>query len=294
MPQQVKGPPLSPLPRPPGRRSIVKRFRDKCIEYQLKRDQRRFGPISQANVHNQHNCPLLNLPAELRNAIWELAILPYYDTKKHVFTHIYDRSLDVYPDRSVLAASRSIRTETQAIYDHAVARFWAESSLRLTRLFPSSPWDKPRTHVIPHIDWLNENSLGKVTSLVLPSEQVVSFPHPYHSPTLTFHNGTWCGRWQRRPSLASVETRYVVLFEKKERGVMKSLVKDVQHERLQNNVVDGDGGPYDSPLEALMFPENTDKEVLRAVQRVACSEKLTKRILKAMVYFQWYTCDRYW
>ena len=297
MPPQQQGPLLSPLPKRPGRRqSIVERFRDKCIEYQLKRDQRRFGPISQVNIHNQQSCPLLNLPAELRNAIWKLAIVPYYDTKKHAFTHINDRSLNVYPDRSILAASRTIRAETHAMYDHAVGRFWEESSLCLTRLFPLSAWDESRTHVIPRIDWLNDNSLGKVTSLVLASEQDVTPLRRHHSAKLTFHSGTWCGRWQRRLSFASFanfETRYVVLFEVKVRGVMRNMVKDVQHERLQNHAADGLRGPYDSPLEAVMFPEDTDKEVLAAVQRAARFEKLTKRILKAMVYFQWYTCDRY-
>lgn len=110
-------------------------YQNKCIEWQLQRDELINGPCTRANNHNKSS-RLLSLPAEIRDAIYKLAIEPEYKLQNIAWRHlfcvgIFDRTRGFYPDEAVLLVSRDVYRETRLMYEFAVRQFWSQSFLHL-------------------------------------------------------------------------------------------------------------------------------------------------------------------
>ena len=272
---------LWPLPKSPmqsRQRSITKFSRNKWIDFQLRRDSRRRGPLTQATMLN-HKSPLLRLPAELRNAIWELAIAPRYTLIDRHSIDIYDRFEAFFPEHTLLLVSRILYAEVLPMYAHAMKQLWAKSQFRFQLYHRFQSWDHQWDRLNTRFKSLPNEHLRHMSRFVLQGDN-------RSVPSLTYDHGTWQGTWTS-PRTRRSEMRWVVLYGQLKVIKLKNLLKNMKHETLKLPV------PWNDWLDALLLPTDMDESRYKAIRATAETETINKRNLKVMLALQWYTHGRY-
>ena len=273
---------LWPLPKSPAasrQLSIFNHLRNKWIEHQLQRDKRKDGPVTQATISNQE-CPLLCLPAEVRNIIWELAIAPHYSMSDRQPIDIYSRFDALYPEHTLLLVSRNIYVEGLQMYVHAVKQFWMHSQFHL-KLYPQFlSWHDQWGHLNAKVKSLRNEHLQYISRLVLHGGN-------QSMPTMTYYHGKWQGTWIVS-RIRRIETRWVVLYGQLKARKVHNLLKNVKHEKLKLPV------PWNEWLDAVLLPTDVDGSRYKAIRAATENETMNKRTLRVIVSLQWYTHRRYY
>jgi hypothetical protein len=280
------------------------------ITYQMSWDERTNGYITRTSRANRQH-PFLQLPAELRNLIWEYVFAPQFhpdepfsvpalDQKsgnEQCAKYLAECTVDLYPPRkgvypsySIVLLSRNVYEETLAMYNAAVDRYYGEIPHRLKSwvVFPGhtvSPAAYAKLAATRDVD------LAKISTLIIDARSVDN------KPEMLFTNGAWRASWKGAgmPNNRLVR-RHVVLYEpSRSSALSKALMQQGLNttEYLQRGKKCYRDIKFDCPMDAVMLPYETNDENLRPVRAAARSMRLTKMSLEAILYIQCYMCGRY-
>ena len=142
------------------------------------------------------SCRLLELPAELRNQIYELAFTTDQDSEGKV-----DLFAGKAPTKSLLLTCRQIHSEAHGIYNTAYRRFWKESDFVASQrtLHKKRPgkkgYEKVDTITKADLSKLRDADIANITKLTL------------HVPLTVFVLTDMRGVWHRTTYARSVDAR---------------------------------------------------------------------------------------
>jgi hypothetical protein len=224
--------------------------------------------------------PLLALPAELRNQIWELAIARQWAESVDFYQSFFELSRC----SQLLLCCRQIKNEAQTFFDETRKKFLKETELILTVRPAGSSKEHLREH-FRYLDLLHDDDVVDITSMVLcsPCQSVHQGSVVRELPTCTFHDGSWRCQWSRANPFTGSSSR-VIQFSKTVRGevegrILSDTVKILIKGRKFSLMGSG------CQLQAFAFPR-TMREDIRPIVAAARSERLSKEHIKFMLAFQ--------
>lgn len=290
---------LPKSPTRPQRRSPNEWYHDKCIKWQLAQDALRGGLLASLNLQNQQN-RLLSLPAEVRNTVWELAILPSRDPNP-VASHgsyvcIFDRSTEVYPGASVLLISRDIYRETLQMYAHFVSRYWMDWSFHL-EVESYTNEELSVEHWIHRmrakVESLKDANLKSVKRLRMATPGSWLAPQEEDVPEFIYDHGTWHGLWISRRGRVTKHFIVPIKGELRTGKRLKIVLKDVPWQMIRLTWISHGTSMTDNDMDAILLPGSTDGELLQTLNAIAGPVQVTRKILRVMLWLQWTTRGRH-
>ena len=145
--------------------------------------------------------PLLTLPPELRNSIWEMAFTSN-SMGSPVCHHANVDLLDAQgPDKALLLTCRQTYKESRGMYALARSRFWQET--RFSLRCGDSTGLKAFAEFCDRLDAVDEEAVGRINHLTICRSNDAC-----NVPSLELNNRLWCRSLQRSASSQIIARSY--------------------------------------------------------------------------------------
>ena len=274
MPRQPKQPLLSPRWK-----KSVETFLQQARKYQLLRTKR-CGPgsINERRSECNETSPLLALPGELRNEIWELVV--FQDSAKQV--ELYEGYAKLYRSRSILLCCHQMKKEAEGFARLAKDRFLGDTELILY-VPPSTSSNEYLEPMFQRLKALKDDDVTDIKKLTLspPNTQVIL-------PFCTFRKGSWyciyypAHLWTPRPC-------HIIQYNVPTKKIRESIPNDMSPHFFDKWIASCGLG-INCHFRAICLdarPGRTSKDHVEAAVAATGFEKLTKEEIKFMLAFQW-------